>query len=983
MITWKKNLEETKQRYINWWNHKGIILNMWEHFQEGVKPHADIPMPAPPKDLNQKWFDPQWRAEYLDWYVAHSSLMADMLPVANTQLGPGSLAAILGGVFEGGEDTIWIHPNPNYTDEITFDPQHPNYLLHKELLKACKAKAQGHYYVGMPDLMEGLDVLAAIKGTDKVLLDTVMQPEVLEQQMQQINDIYFQVFDELYDIIREGDEMAFCYFSSWAPGKMSKLQSDISTMISEDDYRRFVQPFIREQCQKIDYTLYHLDGVGAMHHLPALLEIEELNAIQWTPGVGEPQGGSPKWYDLYRKILEGGKSIMACWVTLDELKPLLDNIGGNGVHLEMDFHNEREVEQAMRIVEEYQDHEAEREVEEIIKEVERGQDFRGEKFRGEKIRGERIVLSTGEQNKGYNLTSKILILDGAMGTMIQQYGLQEEHFRGSRFQQHDKALKGCNDLLSLTCPYVISDIHRKYLEAGADIIETNTFNAQRISMSDYGLQDYCREMNLAACTLARTVAEEYSAKNPDKPRYVVGSVGPTSKTCSMATSGEEPLSVEVLRSAYTEQIEALIDGGVDGILIETIFDVMNAQVALEAAVTVMQQKQRELPIMLSFSVATPDGHNMLGQSIPAFIASLDGKPIFSVGLNCLSDVAQMTPLVQQLATQFPYRISLYPNAGFPDREGHYQKSPHSLLTDLWPLIEGHWLNIVGGCCGTTDQHILLMAKAVEPVEGVYVSARYVRGEQMGDKIVRGEIRTQEKGIGSDDHNQETGSKALAEESSHSTLHTPHSSERSLFHSILDGKSAEAAEATRAAIEAGRSPQDLINNEMIRAMGEVGQRFQDGKAFVPQLLMAGRAMKAGLEILKPMMTGQQVTSLGKVVIGTVKGDLHDIGKNLVASMLEGCGFEVVNIGIDVSADTFIEEVKKNEPDILCMSALLTTTMGYMKEVIEALERAGIRDKVKVMVGGAPVTQGFADEIGADGYSDNANTAVQVAKQLLGK
>ena len=325
-------------------------------------------MPAPPKDLNQKWFDPQWRADYLDWYVAHSSLMADMLPVANTQLGPGSLAAILGGVFEGGEDTIWIHPDPNYTDDIVFRPDHPNYILHKELLRACKAKAQGHYYVGMPDLMEGLDVLAALKGTDKVLLDTVMQPEVLERQMQQINDIYFRVFDELYDIIREGDEMAFCYFSSWAPGKMSKLQSDISTMISEDDYRRFVQPFIREQCQKIDYTLYHLDGVGAMHHLPALLEIEELNAIQWTPGVGEPQGGSPKWYDLYRKILDGGKSIMACWVTLDELRPLLDNIGGDGVHLEMDFHNEREVEQALRIVEEYQSKdEADHKVDEIIR----------------------------------------------------------------------------------------------------------------------------------------------------------------------------------------------------------------------------------------------------------------------------------------------------------------------------------------------------------------------------------------------------------------------------------------------------------------------------------------------------------------------------------------------------------------------------------------------------------------------------------------
>lgn len=307
METWKTNLEETKKRYIEWWNHKGIILNMWEHFQEGVKPHADIPAPSPAKDLNQKWFDPQWRAEYLDWYVAHSSLKADILPVANTQLGPGSLAAILGGVFEGGEDTIWIHPDPDFNDEIVFNPEHPNWILHKELLKACKAKANGHYYVGMPDLMEGLDVLAALKGTDKVLLDTVMQPEVLEQQMQQINDIYFKVFDELYDIIREGDEMAFCYFSSWAPGKMSKLQSDISTMISEDDYRRFVQPFIREQCQKIDYTLYHLDGVGAMHHLPALLEIEELNAIQWTPGVGEPQGGSPNGTTFTRRSLPEAK----------------------------------------------------------------------------------------------------------------------------------------------------------------------------------------------------------------------------------------------------------------------------------------------------------------------------------------------------------------------------------------------------------------------------------------------------------------------------------------------------------------------------------------------------------------------------------------------------------------------------------------------------------------------------------------------------
>lgn len=938
MNTWKPNLEETKKRYINWWNHKGIILNMWEHFQEGVKPHADIPMPPAPRDLNQKWFDPEWRADYLDWYVAHSSLMADMLPVANTQLGPGSLAAILGGVFEGGEDTIWIHPNPNYSDDIVFNPNHPNYLLHKDLLKACKRKAQGHYYVGMPDLMEGLDVLAAIKGTDQVLLDTVMQPEMLEHQMQQINDIYFQVFDELYDIIREGDEMAFCYFSSWAPGKMSKLQSDISTMISVDDYRRFVQPFIREQCQKIDYTLYHLDGVGAMHHLDALLEIKELNAIQWTPGVGEPQGGSPKWYDLYKKILAHGKSIMACWVTLDELRPLLDNIGGDGVHLEMDFHNEQEVEQAIRIIEEYQSHdEVDDEVREII----------------------RLVESPDESVKHPRSefpTDRVLVLDGAMGTMIQQYQLREEDFRGARFANHTYDLKGCNDILSLTCPFVIRDIHRKYLEAGADIIETNTFNAQRISMGDFGMQDYCREINLAAVKIARETADQYST--PEKPRYVVGSIGPTSRTTSVATSGI-PLPKEQLGEAYEEQIKALRDGGVDGLLIETIFDVENARIAIEAAKRIAPG----LPLMLSFSVTTPDGHNMMGQSILEFLEGLDVKP-YSIGINCLSDVQQMTPLVCQLA-QFGTKVSLYPNAGMPDAKGQYNKTPQALLADIWQLLENHCLNIIGGCCGTTDAHIRLMAQAVEPVKGLYLSP-LTPGKNPGLSGI-----SISPSIPNSSNFPSSPSEVVL------------SSEERLFQAILDGKSEDAATATREAIAQDIAPQDLINGQMIRAMSEVGRRFQDGKAFVPQLLMAGRAMKAALEILKPMMAGTANTTLGKVVIGTVKGDLHDIGKNLVASMLEGCGFEVVNIGIDVSANTFIQAVKDNQPDILCMSALLTTTMGYMKEVIDALEAAGIRDQVKVMVGGAPVTQGFADEIGADGYSDNANSAVTVAKQLLGK
>ena len=542
-----------------------------------------------------------------------------------------------------------------------------------------------------------------------------------------------------------------------------------------------------------------------------------------------------------------------------------------------------------------------------------------------------------------------------MGTMIQQYELREEDFRGARFANHNYDLKGCNDVLSLTCPFIIRDIHRKYLEAGADIIETNTFNAQRISMSDFGMQDYCREINLAAVKIAREIADKYSTA--EKPRFVAGSIGPTSRTTSITTSGI-PLEKEELRKAYEEQIKALAEGGVDLLLIETIFDVENARIAIEAAKHIAPH----LPIMLSFSVSTPDGHNMLGQDICEFIADINPQ-LFSIGINCLSDVKQMTPLICKLA-QHGTKVSLYPNAGMPDASGHYSKTPESLVADIWPLLENHCLNIIGGCCGTTDAHIRLMAKAVEPIPGVFLSP-LIPGD--------GSIISRESVITSNSSNPEITSNSDNEASP---------SER-LFQAILDGKSDDAIAATQGAIAQNIAPQDLINGQMIRAMSEVGQRFQDGKAFVPQLLMAGRAMKAALEQLKPMMAGTASTSLGKVVIGTVKGDLHDIGKNLVASMLEGCGFEVVNIGIDVSADTFIKAVKDNQPDILCMSALLTTTMGYMKEVIDALEAAGIRDQVKVMVGGAPVTQGFADEIGADGYSDNANSAVTVAKQLLGK
>ncbi len=326
---------------------------MWEHLPKEGPPHEETEAPLPARDISQYWFDPQWRAVHLHHTLSRSSLKADILPVANTHLGPGSLAAILGARLEPGSDTIWIRHSGDEKLTLEVDESNPWWQLHLDLLQACKRLSQGRYYVGCPDLVEGLDVLASLRGTPAVLMDMLLQPEELEEELRKVNEAYFKVFDRIYDIIREGDEMAFCYFSIWGPGTVSKLQCDISVMISEEDFRRFALPCLREQCRKIDYTLYHLDGVGAIRHLEAVLEIGELNAVQWTPGAGEPQGGDPCWYDLYRKIRKAGKAVMPCWVTPGQLEPLLDSVGPAGLNILMDFKNEKEIEAALRIADHY------------------------------------------------------------------------------------------------------------------------------------------------------------------------------------------------------------------------------------------------------------------------------------------------------------------------------------------------------------------------------------------------------------------------------------------------------------------------------------------------------------------------------------------------------------------------------------------------------------------------------------------------------
>ena len=335
------------------------------------------------------------------------------------------------------------------------------------------------------------------------------------------------------------------------------------------------------------------------------------------------------------------------------------------------------------------------------------------------------------------IKERILILDGAMGTMIQTYGLTEEDFRGSTFRSAEGRLqgknvqcsmfnvqrstfnvqmKGNNDMLCLTRPDVVTDIHRRYLRAGADIIETNTFSSQRISQADYHLQNHAREMALQGARLARQCADEFSS--PEKPRFVAGSVGPTNKTCSMSPDVSNParrdLTYSQLFEAYLEQMDALIEGGVDALLIETIFDSLNSKCAIDAAMTAMQQRDVTLPIMLSVTVSDLAGRTLSGQTLEAYLASVSTYPIFSIGLNCSFGARQMKPFLKELAQRAPYYISCYPNAGLPNSLGLYDETAESMAPQMGELVDEGLVNIIGGCCGTTDEFI---ARYVPLVEG--------------------------------------------------------------------------------------------------------------------------------------------------------------------------------------------------------------------------------------------------------------------------
>jgi len=311
------------------------------------------------------------------------------------------------------------------------------------------------------------------------------------------------------------------------------------------------------------------------------------------------------------------------------------------------------------------------------------------------------------------IKKRILVLDGAMGTMLQRYNFSEEDFRGEQFKDFPYSLKGNNDLLSLTQPQAIKDVHALYFEAGADIVETNTFSGTTIGMADYHLEEYVYQLNYESAKIAREVADEFTARNPEKQRFVAGSIGPTNRTASMSPDVNDPgyraVTFDDLRIAYKQQVEALLDGGVDLLLVETIFDTLNAKAALFAIEEVKEERHIDMPIMVSGTITDASGRTLSGQTVEAFLVSVSHIPLLSVGFNCALGADLLKPYLQTLAHNTSFNVSAHPNAGLPNAFGEYDETPEQMQVFIKEYLDDNLINIIGGCCGTTPAHIKLIA----------------------------------------------------------------------------------------------------------------------------------------------------------------------------------------------------------------------------------------------------------------------------------
>ncbi len=318
------------------------------------------------------------------------------------------------------------------------------------------------------------------------------------------------------------------------------------------------------------------------------------------------------------------------------------------------------------------------------------------------------------------IKERILVLDGAMGTMLQRNKFEEEDFRGERFKDFPHPLKGNNDLLSITQPEAVKEVHRLYFQAGADIVETNTFSGTTIGMADYHMEDLVYELNYQSAKIAREVADEFTAKNPERPRFVAGSIGPTNRTASMSPEVNDPgyraVTFDDLRIAYKQQVNALIDGGSDVLLVETIFDTLNAKAALFAIEEVKEERNLDIPIMVSGTITDASGRTLSGQTVEAFLISIQHIPLLSVGFNCALGADQLKPYLKRLAHNTQLNISAHPNAGLPNAFGEYDQTPVEMQVLIREYLQDNLINIIGGCCGTTPEHIKLIAEVAAEFE---------------------------------------------------------------------------------------------------------------------------------------------------------------------------------------------------------------------------------------------------------------------------
>ena len=345
---WKENWGEAKQHFIDWWNRKGIILISSNYEIKPKIPHDDISPPSPAATLEQKYTDALYRAQWNRYFLSRQSFEADTLPIASTDIGPGSLAIFIGSkpVFQ--EDTVWYDPcieNPEKHAHLELDPENKWWKITLEIIKENLKASKGNYFVGCPDLIENIDILASLRGIQELLIDMIERPEWVKEKVDEINQVWFEAYRQIYDLIKLQDKSScFGAFMLWGPGRTAKVQCDASAMFSPEMFDEFVLPSLKKQCEWLDHSIYHLDGSEAICHLDSLLKIEALDGIEFTPEPKKPCGSDPYWYDLYRKILNAGKSIQIVWAKKEHLISMIKELGPNGIYIHIiDFENEDEI----------------------------------------------------------------------------------------------------------------------------------------------------------------------------------------------------------------------------------------------------------------------------------------------------------------------------------------------------------------------------------------------------------------------------------------------------------------------------------------------------------------------------------------------------------------------------------------------------------------------------------------------------------------